>query len=208
MSDGTEDRALRRRVDAHYVRIEGVVGRLRELEAGLLGLKDQVEKMGARYAGIRSHSTLSDRIDMRAQEAAALKEEVAGLADAAGRDRLRIAGAEDAITGLQRAFSEHRHPTLMQTMREHSERLEEVEQRLHDADPPLSGCRETAWVAMRADGRGWMEAFSVLGFIPAKRGNSPALFATKYDAEMLINLLRIGASPAHVYTDTMEEVNP
>lgn len=66
----------------------------------------------------------------------------------------------------------------------------------------------TAWVAMRADGRGWMEAFSVIGFVPALPGNTPALFSTKRDAEDVIRLLHLGASPALVSIETMKEVKP
>ena len=78
-------------------------------------------------------------------------------------------------------------------------------------EPPLSGCRETAWVVKTVRDHGpcglarspgafvWEASFTGNGSGEILR------FSTRSDAETLARLLGIG-EPALVYTDTMEEV--
>lgn len=169
----TANHELEGKREANHELHLGMDGRLRKLEAGLLGLKDQVEKMGARYA------RLCGRTDLRAQESASLKDEVVRLQE-------RISA------------------------------LEELHSDIAPFDPPLSGCRETAWVVKHASesslylfgvnkengGTAWWRAGCGHGGIEWIR-----LFGMRHEAEMLAHLLGTGKA-VQVYTDTMEEVNP
>ena len=93
-------------------------------------------------------------------------------------------------------------------------RVGSTERKLKDItpyEPPLSGCRETAWVVKTVHGHGpcglarspgafvWEASFTGNGADEILR------FTARSDAETLARLLGIG-EPALVYTDTMEEV--
>ncbi len=125
------------------------------------------------------------------------------MIDAHG-DRLRK--LEAGLLGLKDRVEAHlrRHDDL-------DRRADAMERKLNDTtpfDPPLSGCRETAW-AVKTSGMNHCVAVTGGGSIRqlplgdkyVRRFNDIA------DAETLCRLLGVG-EPMLVYTDTMEEVNP
>lgn len=150
------------RDEAHRVETDALLRRhdkrLRELEAALIGLKDRVEKDGARYAGIRNRlHDINNVLDIAAT----------------GIDSLN-----DRISALK------------------------------EREPPLSGCRETAWVVKVGESAGLAVFLRVFNGVPAVgtyRDIHVRLFERRDDAVNLARLLGIG-SAVQVYTDTMEEV--
>lgn len=148
--DSARDAAYRLETNKRLSELEAG---LRALDAGVLGLKDRVEKA----------SGLRGRIDRHSEDIDSLC------------DRL------DAL---------ETHTPF---------------------DPPLSGCRETAWVVKTVHDHGpcglarspgafvWEASFTGNGVDQILR------FTARSDAETLARLLGIG-EPALVYTDTMEEV--
>lgn len=121
----------------------------------------------------------------------------------------RLRTVEAGLLGLKDRFSRWERFVDSGTSR-----IEALESKLKEHtpfDPPLSGCRETAWVVKTVHGHGpcglarspgafvWEASFTGNGADQILR------FTARSDAETLARLLGIG-EPALVYTDTMEEV--
>ena len=122
----------------------------------------------------------------------------------------RLRTVEAGLLGLKDRFSRWERFVDSGTSR-----IEALESKLKEHtpfDPPLSGCRETAWVVESAHKNGNRYAVS--------RGTSQCVsmtktdgayscevlrFSARSDAETLARLLGVG-EPVLVYTDTMEEV--